>query len=593
VRIKRLTPTYLWMIIELLRTLALFGLPGYMLAGMDRRLFAEERLCVSVLLSSFLLAFVSLILHLAGVPLGLWTFACAIAIAALAATIAKARTMPGLPKRLLIILLFAALMRVGIYGLNPHPQVGDSYVHYSLAKSFLTEQWYTSDIIDNYWTQYTQFPFPGSYRPPLQDFLDGLAMAANRPDPASAASMSVSFGLFLIAAIYVLAKGMFDGKTAILACILASFNFFLISRSIELEPRLMVSFFVLMMLYFAEKGPKYWPYAALGGSLSYLTHYSSIWFIASVVIYQLAKNRAMKVADALRCGAIFLALVSPWLIRNAILFGNPLYSTSRNAIYVSNPEGFATLSPPTLASYISSLGGGVQGWLMAAAYRLINLVTSYVPPPQKMLQYGITWTLNSSLVDLVNPLVFLAASIYILRNFKTLRGTQVFFTVVFSSAIAPLLPGNPSSDGVAIAHLSPLVGVFIVYAAAYLSKRGHDAIYWLVIASVVSQTLWLSAARSSIVPSAEASGLIERTVPKDAVVMSVQAHEINYLSGRRTMVAPYESWPEILGTARRYHVGYYVLTPTDMKLRDVSKEKLESAGELVGESADVMVYRLR
>ncbi|MFH1055302.1 MAG: glycosyltransferase family 39 protein [Candidatus Altiarchaeota archaeon] len=592
------------MIIEFLRTVVFFYAPGYVLSGLDRRLDAVERFCAAVLASTLLYGSCALVLHAIGVQLGFDALLGAVTFATVVVYLSARKWRPeGLKRReaagvssgldkFIVVLVLALALRVALFELNPNPVVGDSYAHYSYARSFLTAEWFTTDVIDNYWTPYTRFPFPGNYRPPLQDFLHALGMVFNGVDYASAVSINVFFGVFLVLGIYLLATRLFNHEVGWISGLLVSVNFFLISRSIELEPRVMVSFFVTMMVYFTVRGRGFSAYAALSAAFAYLTHYTAVWFIIAVVVYQAIRNKYQIFArENIMAALIFIVVLTPWFVRNYTLFGNPLYTTARYVPFMTKWDEYQSLTPPTPTSYLERLGGGVLGVLKAVMYRLINMVTTYVPPPNKMQEYGFIWTMSNSVMNLVSLLAFTAAILYILSNLRHVSGTLLFFVLAFSSFVGPLWTGYPKSDGVSVDFLSPLTPIFLAYAAAYIVGR-RGVLLTVIVLSMVAQTALLSGVRISERPDLKAMNMIGETVPEGSIIMSEDGQRVNFYTGLLAVIPPYEGWDRIVETARAQNVSYYIFTQSDGSLRDVDKEKLGGVGELVWENERFSVYRL-
>jgi hypothetical protein len=580
------------MIAEFLTTLAMFAGPGYVLTFLDSRLDGAERLAACALISSLLYAACALGAHLAGLPLAsILVFPPVLAAASLLAL--RRRPAVGFDPRLAAVLVAALAVRILIFGGSPYPHTGDAVVHYSFAKSFLGKDWYTSDMVENYWTPYTAIPFPGSYRPPLEDLLHAVAMSLNTADYASAASMTLLFGASLIAAMYVLARGLFGARAGLIASALAAANYFIIARSIDLEPRMIVSYFVLAMLHFTLRGRAFWPHATAAAALAWLTHYSATWFIIAAAAHTAYRGRrAFDLRVAASCAALFLLLVSPWLVRNAALFGNPLYTTAGRVPFMTSWEDYMLLEPPTPQSYLMRLGGGPLAVAKAAGFRLVNMVTSYVPPPNKAAEYGLGWALSNSIFSLVGPLPFMCALAYVASGFRKHRGTLLFFTVALASVAGPLLTGYPKSDGVSVDLLSPITPILTIYAGACLSRHGSRLFVAILAASVILQTAWLSWGYASYRPPLEAMEWVKSNLPEGAVVMSVHSHGINYYTGLRAYPTPNAGWSDISATARRFNVTYYLFTPQDAAMRDVKAEYLASEGVLVKTVGDYAIYRL-
>jgi hypothetical protein len=579
------------MFLQLALLLLVFLGPGYVLSNMLKSLKPAERLTAALVISSLLFGAVGLSLHLVGVGLGFWTFFTVVLITVVAAAIYRPNFRFDYDRRLVALMVVAIFLRVAVYMVSPYPVVGDSYQHFSVAKSFLTDEWFTSDMIDNYWTPYKDFPLPVSYRPPFQDFLTALAMVVNGVEYSGAASMSLLFGIMLVPVVWALAESFAGEKAAFLAASMAVVNSFLALRSLELEPRVFVIFFTLAMFVFSMKGKKWAAAAAACAGLAYLTHYSSLFFIFATAAYGMFQaGRAIKAKDVAVPAAIFIILISPLLIRNIILFGNPIYTTSRYVPFMTTPEDLLLLQPPTISSYLSR-GGGPQAVIKAVGYRAINFITTYVPPPNKALQYGLAWTLSSSIIDLVGPVAFIVAVVYALQKKKKIAASPLFFAIAIPSLLAPLLTGYPKSDGLSIDILSPVTPLIIVLAAAYMSKGGRFLV-GVVMVSLILQTAWLSAQRMNASSDDGLTKWVGANTPKDAVLMSVDGLRLNFYTGRKIVIPPNEDWSKILSTAKSYGVGYYVLTPADMRLRNITSQMLERDLSFFEEVGDARIYKV-
>jgi len=74
--------------------------------------------------------------------------------------------------------------------------------------------------------------------------------------------------------------------------------------------------------------------------------------------------------------------------------------------------------------------------------------------------------------------------------------------------------------------------------------------------------------------------------------MSIDAHKYNFYTGRRGYITPYANWSQIRKSFKTYSIDYYILSPTDLRLRDVSPEKIASVGDVVYNKGNLSVYKL-
>ena len=373
------------------------------------------------------------------------------------------------PKYVIRILAVALVLRLIAYGVNPQFQSmelhGDSYYHYMYALSFFTEKPYYSD---GEWL---------SYRPPLEDIIHGFSMKVVGVSHWGATVSSIIFGLFAVLSIRLLGEGLYDAKIGNAAALLAAVNWFMIRKSIELEPRVFIITFVCMTFYFLLRDEFEWAAAFTG--LSLLTHYSSIVFILPMVVWRVHNWRTL-----MWMATIVFVVLSPWFIRNLYVFNDPLYSTSRQIPLISSLSDFGT--NPTIASYVEH-----TGMFKVVGNRAINLVTSIFPPPWKMTEYGSVWSLQQGLMMLCSPLVFLCAIAYAWDKWYYMTTMMLTSILLFALFGGVLMKGFVSSDGVAIDMLSPAVALLIILASAFMVKYPRIKPY--VFATVLMQTAYLMA----------------------------------------------------------------------------------------------------
>ncbi len=578
------------MIIELAKTIFFFLLPGYLASSADKKLEKNERLAASAIYSTIMYGVAALALHIIGID-GSQIIISAVFVFSAAVALKKGLTY-GFDKKLSAAILIAFAACLCLYEINPQPMIGDTYVHYSVAKSFLGPNWFTSDIFDNYWTRYDNPPLPVLYRPPLQDFLHSLGMLFNSVDYESAVSVNMMFYGLLIVIAHLLYQQLRKGKNSYLAAYIMTANYFLISKSIELEPRIIASFYVLSMIYYSQKGGRFGIYSAASAGLAYMTHYTTLWFIIPTAGYHILKNRSIiNLQTVARILVVFILIVSPLLVRNTLLFGNPMYSTSRSVMILDIYEKYLALEPPTFSSYIESLGGGAYGVAKAVAVRCVNIIVTYITPPNKALEYGLGWALKTSIINLVGLLLFICAIAYLKREGKKITSSQIFTTIAFASLIAPLVFGFMKSDGASVDSLSPLTPLIILYGAAFL--EGKKKLQTIVITSIILQTVFLSYDRYVQKEDLTEIKWIIQNIPSEKTLMSVEASKINFYTGHTTYVMPYEPKDKIIETVKKHGIDYIIITPTDRKIRNITSQDLMDAGEIIKEIKDVKIIKIK
>ncbi len=564
---------------------------GYLMLSADRRLSGNELMASALAASTFVLA--ASALPYFGRPLDNWVPS---SMVVLAAGVVLLRGLPAfrVDRRLLLLFAVALVMRLSLIPASPYPSSGDSMAHYMFAESLLSSNWFTYQVVDNYWTPYEAPPMPMHYRPPLFNILVAVWLAFSGPSFASAQVASSLFSASIVFPVYLLAERLFGERTAKWSACLAAFNPFLVEQSVGVEPRTMVAYLLLMTLYFLLKGKEWWPYYSVLAALSYLAHPSALWFLLAYAAVYAWMNRGCALNRQLVFAVVvFAAVASPWLLRNHLLYGSPLYSTNSYLPLLSAVDGYATLEPPTLDGYVKSLGGWPAGALKAAGIRALNIVTSYVPPPHKALEYGLVWVLRNPLIGIATPLILafglVSAAALSRRGFNPLVAVAAV-----ASVLAPLPLGWPSSSSVSISSLAPLVPLYTILAVHWaLGRRNRSALLAAVWAAMLIQGAVLFADRSSPGPDFDMLWWVDSNTEGNSVIMSADANAISYYTSRPTYTTPYEPKERIMDAIGRFGVDYLVVGKADLGLRDLDAGWLDGAYRLAYVSRDYRIYDTR
>ena len=199
-------------------------------------------------------------------------------------------------------------------------------------------------------------PQPDAHWSPLYPLLTSWSFAAFGPSFTAAKVVPLVFGALVPAVVCVLTAIMTRSRrAALIAGVVAVFHPTLVTWSLRIETEILSVFFVgvVFALLFDARASRrpYWLGLALG--LAYLAKYQSVLLWAPVVCFYAISNpwrvalRRLAVA-----AAVFVAVILPWLIRNALVFGNPVYTDlSRNFIsyypeFGGEPRYLSSLTMP-------------------------------------------------------------------------------------------------------------------------------------------------------------------------------------------------------------------------------------------------------
>ena len=136
--------------------------------------------------------------------------------------------------------------------------------------------------------------------------------------------VSPVFGILSLIFSFLIIKKLFKSKMAFYSTLFLAFVPIFIDYSIFSYMESTLTFFVILSIYFAVNGK--FVLSGIAAGLSILTKYNGI-FILPVLIFILYKRFGKKVfyKNALIVLALSLLIASPWLARNWILLGNPIW----------------------------------------------------------------------------------------------------------------------------------------------------------------------------------------------------------------------------------------------------------------------------
>jgi hypothetical protein len=275
-----------------------------------------------------------------------------------------------------------------------------------------------------------------------------------------------------------------------------------------------------------------------------------VFFIIPTIAY--AAYKRQKVLLTL---AVFLLVCSPWFVRNILEFGDPLYTSSRYLSIMSNIEEYHAFSPPTHSGYLQKVG-----LVGAVTARLINMVTSYVPPPHKALEYGVTWTLSYPLIGIITPAVLavglIAAIVY--------RRNPLVIIILLASALAPITMGFPRANGVSIDNLSPIVPLAGILAFGWLHQTKRRGWMLTLMLLLLMQGVFLF----SQYPHEPNRAAIDeaRNLPDGSKVMSRDAYMFAfYLPDKNItwVTTPFCTPEELQQFIKEQRIDYYIATDAD------------------------------
>lgn len=554
-------------------------LPGYLLLSLDKKLKNTERFCLSFGISFVILGALSVVLHLAGLSI-LWSLLIFIPLLMLAA---YKKVRFDIPRMLVCILVLALVVRLVLQVFAQVPLTGDEQQHYLYAESFTTDNWAHTNVIGNFWG-IRELPYPENYRPPFFNFIAGFFFNIFGPSFYVGKLLNCFIGTMLVVPVYLIAKKYGNDRIAIMAGVFVALSPVLIEQSLGMEVRLMGAYLALTAFYFFIADKKFWKYSAVFVGLLAITHQTeAIIIVLTFIVYLLLKDRkALFSQHNVALAAIVVLIMSPWLVRNYSVYGNPLYSTATQVMSIQNWEEYSTLSPP------SRLELNLQ-------VRAENMARTLLPVPVFGRQLNFDFVNNSNLnyqpmsAILTLPLLliglFYVASKLLRRDWDIIA---LYFTIGY--VLFAIIWNMPNSF--TYPFLFPQAVLLVVPALMLLEKmkESYRKIIWaLVIVSLLAEVVVFIPRFS--VPDMTIYDWVSANTAGTDILMSRDCQQISYFTGRKCVVTPYEDTATIVSFGKQMGVNYFVFGESDNRLRNLDYDILDRQLVLKETVAGYRIYR--
>ncbi|MFH1443845.1 MAG: glycosyltransferase family 39 protein [Candidatus Peregrinibacteria bacterium] len=187
--------------------------------------------------------------------------------------------------------------------------------------------------------------------------------------------LSVLCGTILIVMLWVIARSLIDRKGALVCALWASVSYLLIDYSGNGAFYALQGTLYLLWLLIALRRPSWKRAAGLGAvtGFAYLVNYQSIILLPTSIILELFQWKDARKSFAQMAIVILIAglFASPWLIRNALLVGDPFAHHLVNSNYIFSKSGIHATVVDNVYLFPSSLE--------RASAILSMLMTSWLP----------------------------------------------------------------------------------------------------------------------------------------------------------------------------------------------------------------------
>ena len=208
----------------------------------------------------------------------------------------------------------------------------------------------------------------------------------------SAKLVPVIFGSLLVFPIYFLGKELFNEKIGFLSALLVTISRSMVWFSIQVFSDIPLAFFLAVCVYWNIRNAKTndFKYSILSGvffGLSYLTRFSAIIFLPVLLFNLLYLGKMKKSMYSLFLFiSSFFIIISPWIIRTALLTGSPFFSEKSVALanymlggnYEANFYGL-TAPPSPIQIFLANPFGVLSKWIIGI-YIQYKLFPEYLTP---------------------------------------------------------------------------------------------------------------------------------------------------------------------------------------------------------------------
>ena len=242
---------------------------------------------------------------------------------------------------ILAVLLLGAIVRIPL--LDHYHVEGlsrDASAYMSIAESFASGEGWINHSVRFLYELPARVPFPDSYWSPLFPFLLGVVFHVTGASFGAAQMVSLFFGLLVPPLAASLAFTLTRSRAAFWSAgLLAAVHPTLAMWSCRAQPEITSICLVTLTLWLLlrEETRRKPILVGVAMGLAWLAKYQNGALLVPVAVYYLARAPRRWRSAALATAA-FVATISPWLIRNTVLFGNPVHATVSTALISYYPE---------------------------------------------------------------------------------------------------------------------------------------------------------------------------------------------------------------------------------------------------------------
>jgi 4-amino-4-deoxy-L-arabinose transferase-like glycosyltransferase len=366
----------------------------------------------------------------------------------------------AIPFFILVTLLISNVQYVG----------GSEDGDYSLLASRVVEgKGFTTDVTSFFFTDYPGLEHPDDTAPPLYPILIAFLFGLLGTNAIYAKMLSLFFGFVVLPfAVYFLGKELVDNRVGFVAALLTLFSPLNLSTAVHAEAEMMfAALVVISVLCFAKALKEYHWWYALGFTLglAFLAKYTAILLVGAFIITYallLFSKKARWTWHAIGGALLAGVIITPWIVRNLSVFGDPLYSIHR---YVAPQLGLlpvdrAAYLPPTFMEAVSIVG--IQALVLKTGVQLLRIVSSPLVIAYALALIGLARTRQRLFIIIFSGIMVAFHTIYWVYSAS-------YFIPLMGLLVIPAVEGvRWIAERISFKHALPalciLAGIFCFFA---------------------------------------------------------------------------------------------------------------------------------
>lgn len=419
-------------------------------------------------------------------------------------------------------------------------------------------------------------PFPDSYWSPLFPLMLAAVFRVAGTSFAAAQTVTLFFGA-LVPLVVVFLAGALTRSRAAAACagLIALVHPTLVTSSSRVMPEIVMIFFVALALALLLRSGgdvrrDVWLGVILG--LAYLLKYQNGALVVPVVVYFFLvcpwREAIRRIATV---GVVSLLVVSPWLVRNTVVFGDPFYSIVRTGIVSYYPEfgGEARFvcmldPPPAGMPYILHHLGEAKALMHTALYTVVMpffrefsgslLLVPFVA--LGLVTMGRGWRRWVALIAFAAFIeLFVSVTIPFVRYVLVVLPVWIAFAAAGMGVVWSAFERRPRL------RIAGRAVVVVALAWVLVSQARHT---WSVAHDAASE--WAPGANYGVLEARAVAGFVQAHTDPDEPVFAAETYHYALILDRGAVQIPFDE--ETLVYLRdRYHIQYLVTSTRDLERR--------------------------